>query len=102
MGALFSAGNTVKRRQDNPMGWVQQPARLWTSLIGMLLTKLSPLIARSRLQSWRIRRSSYCMHRRDVKRAHRDRAARLQTSEDPLQVSSADALQIGIPSDWPC
>ena len=38
MGALFSAGNTVKRRQDNPMGWEQQPARLWTSSIGMLLT----------------------------------------------------------------
>ena len=40
---------------------------------------------------------SHSLHCRDVKRAHRDRAARMQTSEDPLQVSSANAPETDIP-----
>ena len=73
-----------------PTEWDLYAAARLTSLTGTPLTTTSPCISRhvvTRRDMGKLKLSKRAITPyRDVKRAHRERAARLQTSEDPLQV----------------
>jgi len=87
---IFHVGTSRLCVRLMPTEWDLYAAARSTSLTGRPLTTAFPYVSKHVVTCPVMGKLKLSMHAptpcRDVKRAHRERAARLQTSEDPLQV----------------